>query len=148
MGLDRDTSIVEDAGEAGRLLSLAGLTRVEEPGGVTLDEMLLASHQWAYDRLRRRFSAAQLALVTNEEGLKLAVASRFAEVLAAQGLLEGGGARVTDAGDRGYWGGQAIDLVDNFRLEFSTGDAPVSTTDGIPVVRNITSRSRGPFFNV
>jgi hypothetical protein len=139
MSLDRDTSIVEDSGEAGLLLSLSGLAGLEIDSDFTVGQLLLSAHQWAYDRLRRKFTAAQLALVTNEEGLKLGVACRFAEILAAQGLLSGGGARAADEGDRAYWGDQAIEQIDNFKPEFSAGDAPRASSEAVPVVRNITS---------
>ena len=145
MALVRDTSIVEDSGEAGRLLSLPGLSNLEVGSDVTVDQMLLEAHRWAFDRLRRKFTAAQLALVTNQDALKLGVASRFAEILSAQGLIGGGeGVRASDVGDRDYWAEQAKEQVDHFKPEFSAGDEPRASAEAIPVVRNIT---RSPSFD-
>jgi hypothetical protein len=138
VGLDRDTSIVADAGEAGRIISLGGLPNLEtDEGAPTVAQMLLEAHRWVFDRLRRRFSAAELALVTNTDALKLAVCSRLAEVLSAQGLL-GGGERAADEGGRDYWGTQAKEQVDLFRPEFSDSrNSPRASSEGVPAVGHV-----------
>jgi hypothetical protein len=125
MGLDRDAQLVEDAGEAGRILSVAGLANLEtDEGGPTVEQMLLEAHRWVFDRLRRRFAAAELALVTNTEALKLGGG--------------GGGERAADEGGRDYWGIQAKEQVDQFRPEFSDSrNSPRNSSEGIPAVGHV-----------
>lgn len=154
MGLERDTPLVADAGEAAKLIAVDGLLALNERADgttpdVTVEDLLLTAHQWVYDRLRRRWTAAQLAVITNPEPLAAAVAWRFAEVGAAQGLIgaDSEGARAADEGSRSFFGDQAIEAVDNWRPEFPTDDAPRASADGIPRIKNLTSPTRGSFFH-
>lgn len=152
MGLDRDVPLVADAGAAAKLIAVDGLLAMDERADgttpdVTVADLLLTAHRWVYDRLRRRWTAAQLATVTNANGLEAAVAWRFAEVAAAQDLLGGdAGARAADAGSREFFGEQALEQVDGWRPEFPEADSPRASADGIPRIKNLTNPTRGPLF--
>lgn len=142
MGLDYETALVEDAGEAARLTGVDELGNLNVEGGITVDDRLLTAHRWVYDRLRNgkhQLSAAALSALSNTEVLKSAVAFRFAEQLAANGLIGGGGERATDEGVRDYYGNQAAALVDGFRPEFSdTREVPRIATEAVPRLANLT----------
>ncbi len=151
--MDRDTALVVDAAAAAKLIAVDGLLALNERADgttpdVTVDDLLLAAHQWVYDRLRRKWSAAQLATITNPEPLAAAEAWRFAEVASAQGLIGGDseGTRAADEGSRTYFGEQAVEAVDGWRPEFPEADSPRASADGIPRMKNITSTTRGSFF--
>lgn len=140
MGLDRDTALVEDAGEAQRLTAIAGLLALEEDDELSVDSLLLEAHRWLYDWLRNRWTAAQLATVTNTDALKQAEAFRFAEVVAAAGLLTGdAGTRAADTGTRDYYGQQAREILGNWRPEFPAVDIPRNSQEGVPVMRNLVA---------
>lgn len=152
MGLTRDAALVTTAAEAELVLGPTALANLEVDGGPTVEDRLLAAHQAVFDELlgHGRYTVAQLATITNESALANAVIYRFGEGLAAAGLLGGGGGggeRAADEGQRDYFAGKAQKIIDSFRPAFPDTDLARNTSEGLPVVKNLTSRSAGPFFN-
>jgi hypothetical protein len=147
MGLDYDVSLVEDAGEASRLVGVDGLGNLDVDADLTVDQRLLTAHRWVYDRLRNgshQLTTAALSALSNTEVLKAAVAFRFAEQLAANGLIGGGGERAADEGVRDYYGAHALTIVDAFRPEFSDDRAaPRLSREATP---RMVNRTDGPLF--
>jgi len=144
VGLSRDVCLVENAGEATKLLGgLDGLLNLNKNATVTVDELLLSAHQWVYDLLRNKWTAAQLATVTNTESLARAVAFRFAESSASHKLI--GKDRAGNTEDRDYFAGQALQLVNDWRPEFPATNSPRRSAEGIPTLKNLTTR---PLFGI
>lgn len=141
MALVRATPLLTTIAQVVDLTSVQDLANLEVDGEFSTADTLLKAHEWIYDRLKRRFPTAALAVVTNTTELERACAFRFLEVVLAGGYL--GGSETS----RDYWGAQARDEVDGFQPEYSDGqDVPRASSEGIPVVRNLTSSSRGPLF--
>lgn len=138
MGLARDSALLTTAAQVAALTGVQNLENVEAAAQVTVANGLLAAHRWVFDRLRRRFTAAQLATISNTEALELAVACRFLEFCAGAGVLVGdASARAVESGPREYWGKQARDEVDSFAPEFASYDAPRRSSEGIPAVGHV-----------
>ena len=136
MGLVRLVPLLTTIAEVVDLTGVQGLANLEALTEFSAADTLLKAHQWAYDRLKRRYSTSVLATVTNTEELERAVAFRFMEAVAAAGYLgSGAGARAADEGARGYWGEQARDEVDGFQPELG-GEADAPRAEGVPVVKN------------
>lgn len=142
MGLEYDVCLVADTGEAARLTGIDGLANVEVDSDLTVEQRLLTAHRWVYDQLRsgvHQLTTAALAAVSNTEVLKAAVAFRFAESLAANGLLGAGAERATDEGVRDYYGGQAAKIIDGFRPQFSDDrPRPRLSNEATPRLANLT----------
>lgn len=143
MALTRTSPLLTTAAQVAALVTLQGLANLEAGGQVSVAGTLLVAHAWVFDRLKRRFSTAQLLTLSNSEELERAVAYRFVELVAAGGHL----VLPPEQSSPDYWAAQAKDEVDGFQPEWSDdADSPRASIEGIPRVVNITSSHRGPLF--
>lgn len=127
MALARATPLLSTAGEVVDLTGVQDLANLESDSEFSVADTLLRAHEWVFDHVEQRFGASAPALITNQTRLERAVAYRFLELLVATGYLEG---------EPTYWSEQARDEVMRYRAEFSSGNEPASTGDGIPEVGN------------
>lgn len=143
MALTRDTPLLTTKAEVVAQTAVQDLASLESDAEFSTAATLLTAHEWVFDRLRKRLPTGALASVSNSEELKRAVAFRFLEIVGAAGYL-GAEAAAAAATDGGYWGKQAREEVDLFQPIYADGgDTPRDTTEGVPVVRNV---SRRPLF--
>lgn len=130
MGLDYATALIE-GDEIAALTYQQNLDNLTPEGGeISLDDVALTAHQAVWSSLAKRLGRDQLALLTNENELRQAVAFEAVSQLVLMGYLTSLDAEAIHA--------KAQRLLDDFSPVYSSGDAPRVSRDGVPVVAHLS----------
>lgn len=101
-------------------------------GEIDLDDVALTAHQAVFSALAKRLGRDQLALISNEEELRQAVAFEAVSQLALLGYLD------LDADRLERVQVKARNLLDNFTPVYSSGDSPRVASEGVPAVGHLS----------
>ena len=135
MAFLRDVPLVPTLERFVQLVGRADLRNLEASGELALDELLRSASATIYDKVRAR--GVRPEDVVNPEVYENAVAWQLLAVLAEAGHLAG-----EDAS--GHYA--RVEELLEVRPELSGGDAPRTTSEGVPAVANPTAHPfRGAF---